>query len=172
MNSARLWIRKFCSSMARCLLILHALSVSAMAADAEPPSGLTEAVHSYIYQNITDVVSDETFRFALEDLNGDGRPDAIVLMSDSDWCGSGGCTMLIFRGVENGFAFVSKSTVTSSPIRVSKNSVRGWRTLIVSSKGKGDVALRLNKSFQYPANPSMQPKASSAEVDAADIAIK
>jgi hypothetical protein len=80
--------------------------------------------------------------------------------------------MLVFMGVENGFSFLSKITVTSPPIRVSKDAVRGWRTLIVFSKGKGNVALRLNKLFQYPTNPSIQPKASRAEVDAADIAIQ
>jgi hypothetical protein len=68
--------------MVRCLLIVQVLSVSARAADAGPSRALTEAVHSYIYQNITDVVSDETFRFALKDLNGDGRADAIVFMTD------------------------------------------------------------------------------------------
>jgi hypothetical protein len=158
--------------MVCCLLILQVRHVSASAADLAPPRPLTEAVHSYIYRNITNAVSDETFRFALQDLNGDGRADAIVLMTGPNWCGSGGCTMLIFMGAENGFSFVSKITVTSPPIRISKNRVRGWRTLIVSSKGKGNVALRLNKSFQYPTNPSTQPKAPIVEVDAADIAIQ
>jgi hypothetical protein len=172
MDSERRAFERFRASMARCLIIVYALSVSAMAASAEPPRALSDAVQRYIYQNITDVVYDETFRFALQDLNGDGRADAIVLMSGPAWCGSGGCTMFIFQGVGNGFEFVSKSTITNTPIRISKKTVRGWRTLIVYSKGKGDVALRLNKSLRYPLNPSVQPKASRAEVDAADIAIQ
>ena len=129
-------------------------------------------MQSHIYQHITDVVYDETFRFALEDLNGDGRADAIVLMSGPAWCGSGGCTMFIFQGVENGFEFVSKSTITNTPIRISKKTVHGWRTLIVFSNGKGDVALHLNKARQYPLNPSMQPKASRAELDTATTVIQ
>jgi hypothetical protein len=162
----------FCVSVARFAAVVYMFSISATAASAEPPRALSDAVKNYIYENITDVEYDETFRFAIEDLNGDGRPDAIVLMSGADWCGSGGCTMLIFKGVEKGFEFVSKSTITNPPIRVSKETVRGWRTLIVSSKGKGDVLMRLNKSHQYPLNPSMQSKASRAEVDAAAIAIQ
>lgn len=172
MDFVRCVFEGICARMLRYSVIVCVLSVSAVAADAEPPPALSDAVQSYIYRYITDVVHDETFRFALEDLDGDGRADAIVLMSDPAWCGSGGCTMLIFRGVENGFEFVSKSTITNPPIRVSRKAVRGWRTLIVSSKGKGDVALRLNKSLQYPGNPSMQPKASRAKVDAADLAIE
>ncbi|MGA2191318.1 MAG: hypothetical protein ABSH33_22615 [Steroidobacteraceae bacterium] len=171
MDSEHLAYEGFRASMARCLIFVFALSISATAGSAEPPRALSDAVRNYIYQNITDVVYDETFRFALEDLNGDGRADAIVLMSEPAWCGSGGCTMFIFQGVENGFEFVSKSTITGTPIRISKKTVRGWRTLIVFSKGKGDVALHLNKSRQYPLNPSTQPKASHAEMDDATIAI-
>jgi hypothetical protein len=162
----------FRASIARNLIGAYAFSVSAMAASAEPPPALSDAVKTYIYQYVTDVAYDEKFRFALEDLNGDGRADAIVLMSGPRWCGSGGCTMFIFQGVENGFEFVSKSTVTSPPIRISKKTVRGWRTLIVFSKGKGDVELRLNESLKYPLNPSMQPKASHAEVDASNVVIQ
>jgi hypothetical protein len=90
-------------------------------------------------------------------------------MSGRLWCGSGGCTMLIFQGVENGFEFISESTIPADT-NINK-MVRGCRTLIVSSKGKVDVLMRLNKSVQYPLNPSMQPMASRAEVDAAEIAI-
>ena len=158
--------------MLRFLMIGYALSVSAVAVGAEPPRAISDAVQKYIYLNVTDVEHEETFRFALVDLNGDGRADAIALMAGPDWCGSGGCTMLIFRGVETGFEFVSKVTIANPPIRVSKKAVHGWRTLIVSSKGKGDVVLRLNKSLKYPLNPSIQPKVSAAELNAADIAIQ
>jgi hypothetical protein len=80
--------------------------------------------------------------------------------------------MLVFKGAGNGFEFVSKSTITNPPIQISKKGVGGWRTLIVASKGKGNVVLRPNKAHQYPLNPSMQPQAPQAEVDAADIAIQ
>jgi hypothetical protein len=154
------------------MLVMSVLSISVAAGAAEPPRALSEAVHSYVYQYITDVEYDETFRFALKDLNDDGHADAIVLMSGPTWCGSGGCTMLVFRGAGNGFELVSKSTIINPPIRISKKLVWGWRTLIVASKGKGNVVLRPNKAHRYPLNPSMQPQAPQAEVDAADIAIQ
>ncbi len=80
--------------------------------------------------------------------------------------------MLIFQGVDGGFEYVCSSTVTSAPIRVSKKIVRGWRSLIVFSKGKGDVAMRFTETARYPGNPSMQPKASRQEIDAASVAIQ
>jgi hypothetical protein len=80
--------------------------------------------------------------------------------------------MLIFRGVDGGFEYVCSSTVTSEPIRISKKKVRGWRSLVVLSKGKGDVVMDFTEAARYPGNPSMQPKASRAEVDAATVAIQ
>lgn len=56
------------------------------------------------------------FRHALVDLNGDGRDDAIVLLSGRSWCGSGGCNMLVLRGTEEGFTVISASTITSEPV--------------------------------------------------------
>jgi hypothetical protein len=110
------------------------------------------------------------FRHALTDLDGDGRADAIVLLLGSNWCGSGGCNMLVYRGAQDGFTFVSASTITSAPIRVSPERSHGWRTLIVVSKGKGDVLLRFNGT-RHPSNPSMQPKALPAQAGAASVVI-
>ncbi len=156
-----------------CYFAVACLGFASVAARAEPPPAqLTEALNKYIYQHITDVVYNDPFRFALEDLNGDGRADAIVLMSGPRWCGSGGCTMIVFQGVEDGFEFVSSSTVTSAPIRVLRKTTHGWRSLIVYSKKRGNVLIRFNGDVRYPGNPSMQPKASQADVNAASIAIE
>ena len=111
------------------------------------------------------------FRHALTDLNGDGRDDAIVLLLGGSWCGSGGCNMIVLRGTKEGFTVVSGSTITNEPIRVSPEKVQGWRTLIVFSKGKGDVLMRFNGT-RYPLNPSTQPKATPAQVNAAQVVMK
>jgi hypothetical protein len=166
------WFKGLRWSLAHGLTTAIVMGVWAPPVFAAPPPSLSDAVRKYIYQNVTDVVGDEPFRFALVDLNGDGRDDAIVLMSGSGWCGSGGCTMLIFRGVESGFEYVCSSTVTSVPIRVSRKTVRGWRSLIVFSKGKGEVVMRFTEAARYPGNPSVQPKASRQEVEAASVAIQ
>jgi hypothetical protein len=110
------------------------------------------------------------FRQALTDLDGDHHSDAVVLLSGSDWCGTGGCQLLVFRGTTAGFEFVSASTVTSEPIRVSPMKSNGWRTLIVYSKGRGDVLMPFDGT-RYPANPSMADKATAAEARAAKVII-
>jgi hypothetical protein len=166
------WFKGLRRPLAHGLATTIVMGVCAPLAIAAPPASLSDAVRKYIYHYVTDVVGEDPFRFALVDLNGDGREDAIVLMSGSGWCGSGGCTMLVFRGVDSGFEYVCSSTVTSAPIRVSQKTVRGWRSLIVLSKGKGDVVMRFTEAARYPSNPSLQPKASRAEIDAASIAIQ
>jgi len=111
------------------------------------------------------------FRHALTDLNADGQADAIVLLLGSSWCGSGGCNMLVFRGTKDGFRLVSASTITTGPIRVSTENTQGWKTLIVYSKGRGDVLMQFNGTH-YPLNPSLQSKATIGQVEAAEVLLK
>jgi hypothetical protein len=58
------------------------------------------------------------YRYALTDLNRDGLPDAIVLVSDSEYCGSGGWTLLVLKGTSAGFEVMSDATITREPIDV------------------------------------------------------
>jgi len=131
----------------------------------EAPPSLAAAVQDYVENK--GVREHATFRYALTDLD-DGLSDAIVLLSGHEWCGSGGCTMLVFHGTKEGFTFLSGSTITSAPIRVLPEKAHGWRTLIVFSKGKGDVLMRFD-GRRYPLNPSMQPKATAGQVSAAKV---
>jgi hypothetical protein len=93
------------------------------------------------------------------DLNGDGTMDAIVVLTGSSWCGTGGCTMLVFQGADNGFQFVSRSTLVRTPVTVSEIKTNAWRDLVLTVSGGGTpprtVALKFDGK-QYPPNPSVQ----------------
>jgi hypothetical protein len=154
----------------RCLFIVLLLQLLTQSLRAqEAPTALLTAVQDYVEKKGEH--ERPLFRHALIDLNSDGSDDAIVLLLGPSWCGSGGCTMLVFCGTKDKFTFVSGSTITYEPIRVSPEKAHGWKTLIVYSKGKGDVLMRFNGE-RYPLNPSMQPKATPAQVDTAQIVIK
>ncbi len=148
------------------LLFLHLVAPTFRAQDAPP--GLIAAVQAYVEKKGDH--ERPQFRYALTDLDGDGRGDAIVLLLGGNWCGSGGCNMLVFRAATNDFTFVSASTIVKEPIRVSPTKSHGWRTLIVFSKGKGDVLMRFDGA-RYPLNPSIQPKATPAQVSAARVVV-
>ncbi len=113
--------------------------------------------------------ADNKFVDKMIDLNGDGVLDAIVLLQGMDWCGSGGCTMMVFEGGKDAMTFKSKSTVTDTPIRVAGTKTKGWSDLIVSSDGK-DRKLVFDGN-KYPSNPSLVAPAQGDQVTAAKVLI-
>ncbi len=117
--------------------------------DVVPPQ-LTQAVYEFTKEDVN-------FEAAFADLNNDGINDGIVLLEGANWCGSGGCTLLVFEGLENGeYKLASKSTVASAPVYVLEATSQGWSDLSVYSSGKGQVVLKWGGS-NYPSNPSLQP---------------
>src|SRR5262245_11665979 len=99
------------------------------------------------------------YRWSKADLNGDAAPDAVVLLVDPEFCGSGGCAMLIFKGKADGYEFMSLSTVTREPIFVLPETIHGWHTLSVLVAGGGLVAHQVLMRFDgesYPENPTLQ----------------
>lgn len=155
--------------MNRWLIAILVLCLAPIARAQDPTASLTSAVAAYIKKK--GGTEQPVFRHAFTDLNGDAQADAIVVLLGTYWCGSGGCTMLIFSGTKNGFTLVSASTVTREPIRVSPEKAHGWNTLIVNAKGQGDVLMPFNGS-SYPSNPSLQPQAKPAQVGAAQTVMQ
>ena len=77
------------------LLAFVALTVQRLAA---PQAGLNQddvSVRSFL-QYFDNSLKDR-FVAAFVDLNGDGRPEAVVRLTSSHWCGSGGCTTLVLE---------------------------------------------------------------------------
>jgi hypothetical protein len=122
---------------------------------------LNQALLAYLAKTGVDPKYANPHQTARIDLNGDGRQDAIVLLeSPIYFCGTGGCTMLVFKGTPSGFEFVSRSTLIRGPVLVSDTNTHGWRDLIVEVSGGGiapkQVALKYTGS-EYPPNPSTLP---------------
>lgn len=135
-------------------------------ANAQEQASIASATYAYLATRGDR--SHPPLRIFSSDLNGDGRADAIVLLTGNAWCGSGGCNMLILQASETGFSFVSESTITREPLMVLPEMKHGWHTLIVMSGRTGKVVMRFD-GHRYPSNPSMQPKASSTQVEQAQI---
>jgi hypothetical protein len=106
---------------------------------------------------------DETTRFvaAFSDLNGDGRPEAIVYLVSNRWCGSGGCNTLVLTQDDKSWKILTKITITNPPIRVLDARSNGWRSLGVWVQGGGiqpgyEAEIQFNGKT-YPRNPSVPP---------------
>ncbi|MEG0481478.1 MAG: hypothetical protein RR569_00065 [Acinetobacter sp.] len=113
-------------------------------------SNLKQSVFAYTKDS-------STYEVAFDDLNGDGQQDALVLLNGMDWCGSGGCTMLIFKGKSNQkFEFLSKTTLVGSPVYSTTYVSNGWKQLLVYSRKHGQVMLKFDGAG-YPLNPSLLP---------------
>jgi len=98
---------------------------------------------------------------AFTDLNGDGIPEAIVLLRSGGWCGSGGCTALVLTPSKSSWRIVTKLTITRPPIRVLKDTTNGWHDITVWVRGGGIYpgyeALLCFDGSSYPSNPTVPP---------------
>ena len=105
---------------------------------------------------------DPTARYSASfaDLNGDGRKEALVYVSQG-WCGSGGCPLFILTPQGRSWRLVTRTTVTSPPIRVLASTSHGWRDIGVRVRGGGiQPGYEARLSFdgtKYPSNPSVPP---------------
>lgn len=70
------------------------------------------------------------FGYALVDLNGDGRNEAVAYLSDADLCGSSGCDLEIFKRGPSGWQPLGLAFGnTRTPIRLLPTRTHGWRDL-------------------------------------------
>ena len=122
-----------------------------LAGDETMLLALKQAVYMTIHEQ-------PLYQYAFYDLNQDGVQDAVVMLKGSNWCGSGGCTVLVFKGISHDqFQPLSKMTVTDVPIYALNSKTEGWSDLSVYSRGMGQVVLKFNGQ-SYPSNPSMEAK--------------
>jgi hypothetical protein len=95
------------------------------------------------------------------DLSGDGIPEALVYLSGSYTCGSGGCMMLVLAPSGQRYQMVSKMTLVQAPVIVSAEKSAGWHDLVLEVSGGGAKKHYARMQFDgsaYPVNPSTAPE--------------
>jgi hypothetical protein len=107
--------------------------------------------------------ADLQYRAAQADLNRDGINEIIVYVTSPDYCGSGGCTMLVLERAGRSFRTRMKATVTRRPIRLLETRSYGWRDIGVTVGGGGvslsHLAVMRFDGRRYPSNPTLAPAA-------------
>jgi hypothetical protein len=95
------------------------------------------------------------------DLNGDGRPEALIHVRDRESCGSGGCNLYVLSPEGQGYRLVLRATLVRLPIMLLPTSTEGWRDIGVTVGGGGIrqpyVARLRYEGGHYPGNPTVPP---------------
>ncbi len=81
------------------------------------------------------------------DLNGDGTDEVFAYMLGSFFCGTGGCTLFLFRDAGNDYELINEFPISRIPIIVSPRESEGWHDLVRLESGGGMPASYLRHSF-------------------------
>jgi putative lipoprotein len=131
------------------------MAVAAMIALAT--AGAPDAVDLFVHNTLK--VSD--YRRVDADLNGDGRPEALVYVRDRESCGSGGCNFYVLSPEGQGYRMVLRATLFRLPVMLLPTSTEGWRDIGVTVGGGGIrqsyVARPRYENGHYPDNPTVPP---------------
>lgn len=145
-----------------CLALASVVSAFVVNVFAQTPHNRAPGMEQSLQLFLQDFDHDRTVRYsaAITDLNGDGTPEAIYLMSNG-WCGSGGCTTLILVRGAGSWKILTRIAITRPPIRVLTDKANGWRSIGVWVQGGGirtgyEAELRFDGTT-YPSNPSIPP---------------
>lgn len=132
------------------LIALAVLSLPTSGNPADSPSGgndllrVQQFLRSYYLKNKDTPDPSVRVAIAFADLKGDGPSDAIVYVSGSGYCGSGGCTTLVLVPAGASYRVAMDEPITFPPIRLLRSSTGGWRD--ISFVRKGDLR---GEYFEY-----------------------
>ena len=126
-----------------------------------PSEHLKEFLRNYL--NHGKVSSDNTTRITVANVKtNEGKSEEyVVYVSGQQWCGSGGCTMLIVEPNGSSFNVIAWVTIVQLPIRILHSENNGHPDIGVNVQGGGiEPGYETVLSFDgksYPDNPSMLP---------------
>jgi len=81
------------------------------------------------------------------DLNEDGRDEVLVLLMGSVFCGTGGCDLLLFGQVEDGYALIDRFVRGRLPVIASPGQTAGWHDLFLRESGGGTAPSYVRYSY-------------------------
>ncbi|NOH25986.1 COG3650 family protein [Vibrio europaeus] len=135
----------------------------AISSSAEFNPKVDNAIREYFKSDNIDP-ADTKYRWLEYDLNGDGNKELLVQLN---WCGSGGCTLLLFENQQQQWHFNSRITLVRTPINLGLEQTDGWQDLILFVSGGGATPNQHVLKYQgdsYPLNPSSAPVANYDQI--------
>ncbi len=150
----------FAPILALALLFSPTDSTTTTTVEPSQAARLFSAVQSYIAP-FDAPNEDVQVRTEWADLNGDGAQDALVYLESDSWCGSGGCTVLVFEAIPDSleaaelgaFRPAAEISLMHGPVVVADTQTEGWKDLLVQDAD--GVTTRLSFDGEtYPMSPS------------------
>lgn len=146
--------------LATLLSALLFASVADTTATSRPEQSvqLFQAVHAYVGP-VGAPAEDVQMRTEWADVSGDGVADALVYLESATWCGSGGCTLLVFETITDeeevaelgAFRPAAEISLMNGPVQVVEGA-DGWADLVVTTGDGTLVSLRFDGET-YPSSP-------------------
>lgn len=141
-------------------LLLFAPADSTSAQTPPAQALLMQAVDAYVAP-LDETNENVAIRTEWADVSGDGVDDALVYLESPSWCGSGGCTVLVFERMTDEEAIAELGTfrpaaeisLMHGPVVLSETRTDGWADLIVEQADGSRTALRFDGET-YPASPA------------------
>jgi len=138
-------------------------SSEAIPSSAEFNPKVDQALRKYFKSEDIDSTGTR-YRWLEYDLNGDGKKE---LLAQLDWCGSGGCTLLIFENHQQEWRFNSRVSLVRTPINLGLEQNNGWQDLVLFVSDGGAIPnqhVLKHQGGRYPLNPSSAPVADYGQI--------
>lgn len=92
-------------------------------------ASLRVSLQNYVLNRWGRPEGDTNYKVKLVDLNGDGRSEAVVLVSGRYWCGTGGCPLWVLTPRNRSWRMVTQAPIVKAPVRLLPSRSRGWSDL-------------------------------------------
>lgn len=86
-------------------------------------------------------VSPTRYSSAFVDLNDDGTKEVIAYITGRDWCGTGGCTMLILIPEGGSYKAITRVPAVRLPVRMLATKSNAWHDISVVARINGTEPL-------------------------------
>lgn len=145
--------------MNKSFVVLLGFFLSTTAISLVQTKSVPEAIIAFLKTNYNDASeTSRHFIYNAVDLNDDGKDEYLVELTGGDWCGSGGCTVLI---LDKNFKLNTRMTVVNAPIYVGapggKETTKGYSNIYIQNRD-GSITKMAWNGKKYPTNPSIATK--------------
>ena len=105
--------------------------------DEDLEAAILDASPDYTREIVEYSSQEARYVYGRVDLNADGSDEVFVYPMGSVFCGTGGCTLLLFTETGSGYSLVNAFPISRLPVVVSPETTGGWNDLVRLESGGG-----------------------------------